>query len=626
MSAQTTTTESVTSPNPTRNVSVPLRRRLFRPGTLVMLVLCGIVAFLFVWPVVMLAAGAFRTAAPGLGGEWTVSGLVDAYTDPATYRTLLNSLIYTFGVQVFVVFGSVFFAWMVARTNTPLRRIVTPMMVLVFATPTLFFAISWGMLGNDPAGLLNVLFRWLTGTEAALLNINSWYGLIGVTVLKFTSAAYLLMIGPFMALDRSLEEASTISGAGRIRTFFLVDVPVLAPAITGLVVLGLGITMGVLDLPLLLGTPAGIEVFPTEIFSYINNSTPANYSAASSLSMLLVAVMVVLLFARERVLRGRQFVTVTGRSYSRERTDIGKWRYLTAAAIVVYGLLAFVLPLAQLVMGSLQPLFGLYGRFTLEHYRTALSSSEVVGALGNTIAIGVIGGLVATTLSLVVSYGYHRSRSSLRGIPYYGVWTLVAVPGVVLGLSMAWAYLTVPGLRNLYATVWIVMIALIAAITPIAARATDGAVVQISHELEEAARISGASSSRAMVDIVGRLILPSFFAGWFISGTLAAGNLDVPILLSSPSNRTIPILVYEQYSSGRWAQAAAVFCLVLGLIAAILVAAAVARWLLRLSGWRRRPASPLPPDPLDVMSVEPSSTHGGRARWSTAHDDAGGGS
>lgn len=543
------------------------RRRHFPASTIVLLCLCLILVLFFVWPVIMLALGAFRTAPPGLPGEWSIAGFVEAYTDPATYDTLRNSVVLAVSVQVPVVLLGVFFAWIVARTNTPLRGLVTPMMVLVFAVPPLFFAISWGMLANEPAGMLNQVFRALTGIEASPFNAYSWYGLIGAEILKFTCAAYMLMLGPLLAMDRTLEEASLAAGGSRLRTFFQIDIPVLAPAITGLSVLGFVVSLGILDIPLLLGVPAGIDVFPTQILDFINDSTPPEYAQASALSLLFVLVVIVLVTAQRRLLGNRQFTTVTGKSYSTERWDIGKWRWVCTGAIVLYGLLALVLPLGQLVLGSLQPIFGLYTGLTLDHYRAALSDPVTFQALRNTILVGVLGGFIATTFAVVVSYVTRHSRSRMARLPQLAIWLLFAVPGVILGLAMVWAYLSTPVVRSLYATVWIVMIALVVYVTPVASRVTEGSVVQIGSELEEAARVAGASATRTMVAIVGRLIVPSFLAGWFITGILAAGNLDVPILLSAPSNQTIPLVVYELYDNGETAQAAAVFCLLLAVVA-----------------------------------------------------------
>ncbi|MGH3170223.1 MAG: hypothetical protein ACRDN0_30615, partial [Trebonia sp.] len=100
---------------------------------------------------------------------------------------------------------------------------------------------------------------------------------------------------------------------------------------------------------------------------------------------------------------------------------------------------------------------------------------------------------------------------------------------------------------------------------------------------------SGAGVVRATSGILVRLIAPSFAVSWFLTGIVASGNLDIPILLAAPSNQTVPLLAYDLYNNGSLAQAAATFCILIGFIAAVLVAGAVARLALTRHRKRTRP-------------------------------------
>lgn len=586
-----TATDTRTGPTPGR------ARRGPRSLPLGVYLLVVVAAFLFLLPVVMFVVGAFRTAAPGLPGGWSLSGFRHAYASGETWHTFLNSVILSVSVVTLSTLLGLTFAWLVARSRTPLRRLVTPMMVLVFAVPPLFFALSWAMLANKPSGLLNQAWIAVFGGDG-VVNAQSWFGLIGVEVLKATSAAYLLLLGPVMAMDRSTEEASLISGASRLRTLFRVSIPMLGPALTGPIILGFVVGLGMLDVPLVLGTPAGIEVFPTVIYNYITNSSPADYARADSLGLLLIATVVVLVLVQRRLLRGRSFATVVGKSYRNEPSEIGRWKWLGTAAIVVYGLLALVLPLGQLVIGSLQPYFGVYGTWTGANYSAVLDDPATVASFERTVVVGVLAGLVASSFAFVAAYVAKNRRGPLGQFPINVTWLVWGVPGVTLGLAMVWAYLSVPGLRSLYATVWIVVIALVVSVTPIAARAGEGAIAQLGAELEESARVHGAGRVRTFVGIVLRLVLPSFLMSWFITGVLAAGNLDVPILLSSPTNTTVPLQIYNLYNTSNIAQAAALFCVML-LGIAVLAVIALGLWRvlrLRRSARSRRPTDPTPVD------------------------------
>ena len=203
--------------------------------------------------------------------------------------------------------------------------------------------------------------------------------------------------------------------------------------------------------------------------------------------------------------------------------------------------------------------------------------------------VAVVAGFVATALGVWITLVVQRSESRLRRLPDICVWLLWSIPGITLSLGILWAYLSVPGVSSLYGTQWIVLVALIVGTTPIASRAVGGPIGQIARELEEAARTSGAGALRATAGILVRLIAPSFLVSWFLTGIVASGNLDIPLLLASSNNQTVPLLAYNQYNQGYLSQSAATFCLLIGFIAAVLIVGAAARLVL---GHRRQRTSP----------------------------------
>ncbi|QCU77106.1 iron ABC transporter permease [Citricoccus sp. SGAir0253] len=522
------------------------------------------IAAFFGYPLLMLLYGAFRSGQPGTSGDLGLSGFVDAYGDPATWETLWASVVYAVGVQAIGIIGGFAFAWFATRTNVPGARLITITMVTIFAIPTLFFAISWGML-TSPTGLLTSVL----GTDAdgsARFDAYSWAGLILISGLKGVAVMYLLLMGPVRALNRSMEEAALLSGANRLRLFLDINVPILLPTLSGLAILGFVNSLGQLDVALILGVPAGIYVFPTQIYDFLA-TTPIRYDSASALALLLIAIIYLLVTVRARVLGNRNFITVTGKAYRLEKEDIGAWRWLGLGLFVLYTAIALVLPLVQLVIGSFQPILGVTG-FTLEHYLDLFSTPDVLRALQNTFFVGILAGFLATALALVISYVALRSRTRLARLPELIVWAVVAVPGIVLALAITWAYLSVPGLRDLYGSIWIVLIALVIVVTPIAQRATSGPVGQLGVELEESARVSGASAPRMVTTIVVPLVGPTFLASWFITGVMAAGSLDIPILLSSTKTETVSLLVYNYYTQlGNGSRAAALLLVLLALLA-----------------------------------------------------------
>lgn len=547
---------------------------------------------MYVLPTVMLLVGVFRTEAPGAPGAWTLDGLWKAYSSPETYLTLRNSLVYAVSVAMIAGAAGSLLAWISTRTNTPGRRAITPIMVCSMMLPPLYYGFGWINIGNKQNGLLNVAFQQLTGADAGPVNIMSFPGMIFMTAVGVTPLAYFILLGPFRNFSRTLEEASRISGAGPVRTMLQIVIPTLSPAFIGtfamLVVLGLQ----AFEIPQLIGRPAGIKVFSTQIYAQIYDETPSQYNQANALALLLMVFVVLLFVLQAWVMRGRSFATVTGKGFRPEPVQLGPVRWLLTLFVVVFTIINPVLPLSSVILGSFQQVFGVYGNLTLANYQRVWTDPEAANALATTAQLAVFGGLMTVVLVFVTAYIGLRGRGFVRGYSKVVTWIPWTMPGIVLSLSFLWAYSTIPGLKLLYATTFLMMLALVVEATPVVGRMAEGALVQLSTELEEAARTAGAGVSRTFCGIVLRLVLPSLVAAWFVAALRISGDLSIPVLLSSINTMPVSLVSYQYFTTGDTAAAAALACtilfaVVLGMLVAI-TAFAVIRWA-RRPGRSRHP-------------------------------------
>ena len=536
----------------------PPRRPRRRAPSLPMLSLLAVVAVLFVWPVAMIFVGAFRGTPPGEPAAWSFDPILSVYTDPETYATLRNSLGMAFVVTLLSKSLGLYFAWVVSRTDARLRRLVSPVMFVVLATPPLFFAIAWATLGNDPVGLLNVWGERFLGGVWPTVNVESWQGLLFVAALKSVPAGYFLTLGPFLALNRSAEEAAFVSGASRVKVFFRVHLPMLAPAYLGAVILGFVVSLEYFDIPLALGVPAGFRVFSTRVYEYMNNYTVPHYAEASALSLTILVILLILLVVQARVTGNKDYATVTGKVQSNAPWKMGAWRWVIDATILGYVLLAVGLPLAQLVVSSFQPFFGIYDRWSTANYEALLNDPETLAAIRTTAILTFGGGFAATVIALLIAYCAHRGSTLVRRLLTFSTWLPWTVPGPTLALGLLWAYMSFGPLASLYGSLTLLLLGIIVAVSPMAMRAVEPALKQLGPELEEAAWVSGASRGRTLVQIVFRLVTPSFMAGWVLAGVIASGNLAIPLLLASVENRPVlgahlPVLLLRAGPAGRGA-------------------------------------------------------------------------
>ena len=540
------------------------------------------ICYFLIWPIAMLVIDAVRTTPFGVEGTWTLSGILTVVTDPWTPKVILASALYATVCTAISMATALYFVVAATRMDTALRRLLGPAMIILLATPRLFYALSWAMLGSPNSGLMARATK-LIGIDRLpeWATVYGWIGLIGVTSLKLTGLAYLLLYGPMTRIDRSMEDAAVMAGVPRHRAFFDVTLTSLAPA---LLATGMFVFVEILrlfDLPAVIGLPAGIHTLPIRVNDYLLENLHANWSAASALSFFIVIAVATLIYFQSSILKDRDFTTVGGKAMLPVPAPIGNWQFLVDASIVLFIVIAIALPVVQIVIGSFQPFFGLYGTFTLSNYEDALGEG-MSWIIVVTFLIATGGGFIAVIAAFGLALLMQRCRGTfIARLARVGSWAPVFAPGIVLSLALLWAYLNTPFVGTLYGTPWLMLFALIVGSIPVAVRAVEGIVAQVGHEVEEAARISGASLFVAVGHITARLCMPSLLAAWLIVGLGISGTLDIPLLFQSVNAQTVATMAFSLYNYGQIPQAAALFIVYLVFVMVVVGTAALIGWAVR---------------------------------------------
>ncbi|GGD26832.1 ABC transporter permease [Microbacterium faecale] len=540
---------------------------------------------LFASPVIAVVISAFRTTP--FNGEWSLEPITQVFSDSDTWVALGNSVLLTVASVIPSMIIATFFAVLVTRTDSPLKWVVTITMAILVATPPMFYAVAWGLLGNSTVGILNVILRGGEPWGSGPLNVESWLGLILVSIFRGTGFMYLLLLGPFSQMDRSLEEAARVSGAGAIRTFFGTQLPLLLPTLTSVLIIATVASIEAFDVPVVLGVPAGIYVLPTEVFTYLYDSTRPLYGQASSVAVILLLILIALLIVERRLHGRRRFTTVSGKGARTALWKLGAWRMPIAITIIVFSLVVVIMPTLQLVLTSLAPYFGAQGVFTLDNFATVLGDPAIIGILAYTASVAAAAAAIAVVAVIVFGWATRMRRGPLATVIDTSQVAPMIVPGLLLGIGLITVVLFTP-LASAYGTYWLLMVALFIAIVPLASRAVAGALAQIPEELEEAARVSGSSRGRALVGVVFRLLLPSALNGWLLCFVVVSGSLAVPLLLSPRGQTLLAVKVYDLYTSANVVTAAAIFVLFVVEILVITLLVEIAKRLLTRARLPRR--------------------------------------
>jgi iron(III) transport system permease protein len=525
--------------------------------------------FLFLMPIGVLILSAFRSGSAAKPGPWDLTGFLETMANPTTWIVVLNSVVLAVASTVIAVVVGGFLAWVAVKTTTPLRRIMTPTMAGLMLLPALFYGLGWVLMTRGTNAPLTKIFQWL-GFDAAPAS-TGWIPLVLIVAGFVIPVAYMFLLGPISGIDGSLEEAARVNGASRAKVVWTVTIPLLKPSLLGVFVLMTSYSFSAFELPLLFGTPAGLNVFSTAVYSTMSGSIGVpNHAGAATLSIILI-LLVTLLVSVRSLLSRRAIPVIGGKGYKPEPTDYGRAQIGFLAVFIITALLIGVLPLLQMIIGSFQPMFGLSG-FTLDNYARLLKDPSIGDAIGVTLFLSVLGGLLATAIAVPLSYLAARRGGWVSVFAGLVSWAPASVPGVIVGLALLSAYLPIPGLRNLFGTVWLLLIGFAVVVIPITTRAVEGSIGQISKDLEDSSRISGAGPYRTFFSVVVRLISRSFFAGWFLAGLMISGNLSLPALLSSPAMQTVAVKAYSFYSLGETSRAAALFLLLMAVVLATALA------------------------------------------------------
>jgi iron(III) transport system permease protein len=556
----------------------PLRATSFwsryAPGRGVgVIALVVLLSFLTIYPLGMLMYGSLHSTPPGMAGEYNLDGYRQLMTREAL-TILLNTIGISLGKTIPSLVMAVFLAWIIARTDTPYRDKLEVLITLPFFIPPILTAMAWAMLGNPQVGLINQVFKWMTGSTYSPVNVYSWGGVVWHMIQYSTPFLFLFIVDVFRAMDPALEESSRMCGASRLRTFGSITLLLMLPALTNSFILSFIRGMENFESPLFFGTPAKITVATTEMYNAINHHATPDYQYATAIGFGILVLMFLLVFAQWRILRGRSFTTVTGKGYSPSVMKLGKWRWATFAFCVLFFVITVVLPVSQLFIGSFFRFFGFYqwDMLTLEHYRAVFSSSEIWRGITNTMFLGLIGATITMGLGAIVAYISIRTKWRGRRLIDMLAWLPWMMPGMVLGIGFLWAFAMLPGPIPIYGTIWALLLAYLALGTPVATRVMTGAYAQLSFDLEECSRVHGATFFQTLWRILVALAWPSFAVGWVLTFFGIMRELSASVLLYSVGSEVLSVVLMKLWANGLAEQVS-----VIGLLMMLLVIAF--RWI-----------------------------------------------
>jgi iron(III) transport system permease protein len=506
-------------------------------------------------------------------GSFTVANFATLIHDPTLLDPLITTFILATSSSLICCLVAAPMGWLVARTDMPLRRTVRLMVTASFVTPPFLGAIAWELLAAPNSGLLNKLFRMVTGAEPDehLFNIYSFPGLIFVISCYTFPYVFVLVAN---ALDRTpgeLEDASSILGGGTWVTARRVTIPLALPAVLAGALVAFLQAMTLFGSPAILAIPAGFHTMTTKIWSLFQYPPKPELAAAASLPLLILTV--ILLRAQHMVLGRRSYAVLGGKNSEPRIIRLGHLKWVALGFCFIVLLNPVFLPYGALLNAAFSNVasqFVTFHNFTLHNIAfvfTELSATKL--ALYNTFVLGIATATIGTILAAVISYlttreavTGHRALGFLATAP-------VAIPGIVLGVGLFLSYTRPPFV--LYGTLWILLLAFLTLSMPAAYQQMQSAFKAIHPELEDASRILGATRLRALWQITAPLLRTSVIATWCFVFVGTIRELSAAVMLFTSETKVVSVLIFDLNESGDLAAIS-----VLGIIMLIVTFAIVA--------------------------------------------------
>lgn len=506
-------------------------------------------------------------------GRWTLENFRYFYGDSSLYDKVLPDtfLFATLSTAGAFIVG-LFLAYVVECCAIRRKALLTTILVLPLAIPTPSIALTWINILGPNAGIVNRLFRqigWMP-ESGSIVNVFSMFGLIWCQVLATAPFAFLLLRPALRARRQSCEEAAYLSGAGAVRTFFQITIGHVRPLLLAPLVVLFVVSIEQVDFPLMLGGGANISVLGTRLFWEFNSPVGLpNIGAICAASVPIVVLAVIGLWAFDKLTRsGNRFQSVGVAERGELRLLRGWSKCAVNVSVGAYVLLCVILPVFFLVIAGFTTKTGIGWsdyNWNVAALRAILVDDRITGALTNSLILATTVGIGTTCIGAALALTRSGTIGLSKRWAEYLAMMSTGVPATVVAAAIGTVFLFLPW--GIYGSMWILIFALCYRLA-LATGMAEAAISQLHKNVLEAAEVAGATWTERSLRIAIPLTSPALIATAGLLMVVAARELTMPLMLSSPENVVVPAIMMQLRQAGMEAEAA-ICGIVLGVICMI---------------------------------------------------------
>ena len=517
----------------------------FRTWNIVLLLVFALLAFAVVYPILFIFKASFVEPETG---ALSLKSYAAFLRYPFYLRCLKNSLFVSTLATLASLLLGIPFAFFLSRYRIPGKRVLKTLGTLPLILPTFIGAEAWLLLlGRN--GLFARVFQQI-GLEAP--SIYGWKGIVLVFTFQFFPFVFLMVSAAINAVDRSLEEAATNLGAGRLRVFFTVTLPLVAPAILSGALVVFYLCIENFGVPTLIGED--FRVLSVQAYNEFISEMGGNPSMAGTLSMVLLAITLSLTVFQKYWI-GRRNYAMTSLNPQEVKTlrplpALLVWFF--CAGLVFVALFPFAVVMVSSVTRTSGPVM-YFGQFSLENFIRAFTIAP--RPIVNSFFLATTATLIGIAFGVVVSYLLVRRRGAVSYLLDVLVMLPLAIAGTVQGIALAAAYNKGPVI--LTGTWMILVLAYFIRKVPYSIKTTASLLQQIDPSIEEASINLGVPPFTTFVRVVVPVMMPGIIAGAIIMWVTTLAELSSTIVLYYGPWATLTVEVFQRIGSGDFGPASA---------------------------------------------------------------------
>lgn len=553
-----------------------------------------VLLLLIIVPVITFLLVALSPRLFHLGPQWFTLATIRSTFTGYTRRGILDSLFVATTAATLSVMMATALAWLVQRTNIWGRRLWSGSMWLLLLVPTWMTTLGW----------IDVIQPGELGTALGIHTLflyHHFFGPDGIIFVLTTAAlpfSYFVVSAALRGLGSEFEDAARVHGASRWRAIRTV-LPIIAPALLAAFAISFAESMSDFGVAFTLGSAAHFPIATYVLFNAIY-AFPANFQVAAVIAGVLILSTLPPVYLQSRVARGRSYAVLSGRTKGvRQHEFSTKARIASTAGVAVAVFVVLGLPLLGAVASSFTNTASLVTptgiHWTIAAYRQVFATPPSFAPLGPPLVtsneLGLITATITAGLALVLAKRLAARTSGVtQRIMDSFLLGSVAVPGIVLGIGYIFFYdqrFITQHVIDLYETMPLLIMGLVASATPGQARLLTGPVAQLQSSMSEAARVHGASRWRSWRTTTMPLLSRAVVWAWLLTFTKTISELAIAQILYQPGHEPVSVAI-ETYLGTIFAtigSAATVLTLV-EMLGVIMVVLSLYR-LVTPQGWRR---------------------------------------